>query len=306
MFAPRRARPRPAALMLPLDRNVRALVVELHGSGLDARRQRELSGLAERLLAQGIAVLFPQGVIPFRITTASAPGFAWAVPGAPLPGGNGPAPTGVDDCGWIEALVEKVQGDLSIGAKPLFIAGYSGGARLASHLVVRGRSRWSAAGLVAGLRAVAGGHRAPPPTITFHGVEDIVNPYHGADGDRWDIGVEAAGERYAAMQGCPHTPSDVPVVGGRLRRYSTASATMLTMYGLVGAGHAWPGSTDADHLRMFGPMTGPMNASDFISTFFAGHLAIHEGRDRSGDGRGRARSVEASGRDTLPASEDRR
>ncbi|MCP3730001.1 hypothetical protein M9978_06120 [Sphingomonas sp. MG17] len=246
---------RRALLLTPERGRVRALAVELHGSGMDAARQRAISGLADLLLANDIAVLLPQAAIPFQLMPDLQAGFAWHIPGAPLPDASDLAVPASDDFGWIDERVAAARSDLGLTDAPLFLAGYSGGARLASHLLVKSRLPWTAAGLVAGLRAVAG-DRAPPPTIAFHGLDDPINPYGGSGYMRWDIGMDETCARYAAAQG----------------------SGLLDFHALPNAAHAWPGSSDREHLRLFGPDGEDFDASALIAAFFMRHMA-RNGRD---------------------------
>ncbi len=261
-------------LLAPEAGEVRALVVELHGSGLDVPRQRSMSGLSDQLLLRGFAVLMPQGAIPFHMMPELAPGFAWNIPGAPLPGRSQPEDFAHDDLGWIESLVQDSLSKLGRTEAPLFLVGYSGGARLASHLLVKGRLPWTAAGLVGGLRPVEDGDRAPPPTLTFHGLEDRVNLYEGSGERRWSIGVDEAGDRYAVAQACLPGFHETPVSGGRRRVYSSVEhREMLTLLAVSGGAHAWPGSSDPEHLRTFGPAGIGVDASGMIADFFVRQLA---------------------------------
>jgi len=260
-------------LLIPETGPVRALAVELHGSGLDVQRQRSLSGLSDPLLRRGFAVLMPQGAIPFHMMPGLAPGFAWNIPGAPLPGRAQPEESAHDDLGWIEALVQDTRSNLGLAEAPLFLVGYSGGARLASHLLVKGRLRWTAAGLVGGLRAVEDGDHAPPPTLSFHGLDDRVNPYAGSGESRWSMGVEEAGDHYATAQACLPGYRDTSVPGGHRRVYSTVDQRdVLTLLAVSGAAHAWPGSADPEHLRAFGPAGASVDASGMIAEFFVRHV----------------------------------
>ncbi len=261
------ARERRAWLGLPASGRVRGLAVELHGSGMDAERQRAISRLDARLPAQGVAVLLPQAAIAFQLMAGLEAGFAWNVPGVPLPGTADAAPDAPDDLAWIERLVGSVRTRLGREDVPLFLAGYSGGARLASHLLARGGVEWSGAGLVAGLRAVEGG-RPPPPTLAFHGVDDPVNPYAGGRGPRWDEGVEAATHLYARAQGCDEAFQDEARPGARRRSYRGPGGAALTLYTVAHAAHAWPGAADPHHLQAFGPAGAGVDASRLIADHF--------------------------------------
>ena len=262
-----------ARLLKPVGR-CRGLAVELHGSGLDADRQYHLSGLAGRLLSREVAVLLPQGEIPFRLSPELAPGYAWNVPGSPLPGGCEPTAAD-DDVAWLDALVSTARRYLELGREPSFIAGYSGGARFASHHVAVGETSWAAAALVAGLRIPPVG-LVPPPTISFHGIDDRVNPFLGGDGKRWGMGVDEASDGYAARQGCRDRPVEDVIEGARRRIFRGPSGSnALVVYVVAGTAHAWPGSVDHDHLRHFGPAGSVLDASDLITSFFEDFLDLN-------------------------------
>ena len=238
-----------------------------------------MTRLIERLVPHGIAVLLPQAALPFRLKPELAPGYAWNIPGAPLPGASEVNDCEIDDIGWITELVSSTQKELNLPSGPLFLTGYSGGARLASHLLVRKQPDWSAAALVAGLRAVGNAEREPPLTISFHGVEDTINPYAGSLGTRWDLGVEAAGHRYALSRGGLPAFEERAVPGARRRTYRTASgAEALTLYAVLECAHAWPGCSDPRHLDSFGPGGCGVDASRIIADFIIQHVASQEQR----------------------------
>ena len=275
---------RRALLVTPASGRPRGLLVELHGSGLDIKRHRRMTGLAEMLVPQRLAVLLPQAARPFRSQPALEPGYAWNIPGAPLPGASEVDQFGADDIGWITSLVQSVQSDLDLAARPLFLTGYSGGARLASHLLVRAELDWSAAALVAGLRTVDNATCAPAPTISFHGVDDAINPYAGGLGPRWDLGVEAAGHRYALAQGCLPKFEERDISGARCRTYRTANGMpALTLYAVLNCAHAWPGCGDVRHLEAFGPGGSGIDASSVIAEFFTSHVAACEQSEEARD-----------------------
>ncbi|WP_375383451.1 alpha/beta hydrolase family esterase [uncultured Sphingomonas sp.] len=287
---------RQTLLFRPASGPVSALAVELHGSGLDPERHHRMTGLAELLVPHGIAVLIPQAGTPFRLMPASTQGFAWTVPGAPLPdatgaggatdGGDAQADDDVDDIAYLAALVAQTQRMLGLCGAPLFLSGYSGGARLASHLLTSGPLAWTAAALVAGLRFVEG-HRRPPMTIVFHGIADAINPLGGGAGPRWDMSVAEAASRYARAQGCVSPPRRGDVPGADVQVHRTPDGEgALSLYVEAGAGHAWPGTRDAEHVALFGPPGGHLDASRLIADFFLARIEVRHppdiGRRRPG------------------------
>ena len=276
---------RETLLFRPTTGPISALAVELHGSGLDPARHYRMSGLADLLVPHGIAVLLPQAGTTFQLMPASARGFAWNVPGAPLPGATDAGAVQVDDVAYLTALVTETQHTLGLRGAPLFLSGYSGGARLASRLLTSGPIAWTAAALVAGLRYVEG-HRRPPPTIAFHGMADVINPIAGGAGARWDMSVGEAASRYARAQGCVSPARRGSCPGAEVEVHRTAGGeAALSLYVEAGAGHAWPGARDAEHVRLFGPQGGQLDASRLIADFFLARNGIRHppdvGRRRS-------------------------
>jgi polyhydroxybutyrate depolymerase len=258
---------------MPADGRARALVVELHGSGLDPERQLRASKLCDILWREKCALLLPQAKSAFQLANVYPPGFAWNIPGVPLPGETRAFKECPDDIAAINAMVSAAQEAFGLVGLPLFVVGYSGGARLASYLICQKGMPWSAAGLVAGIRSPTPVHRKPPPIIAIHGTADPINPYNGGPEIRWDVGVEEAAQRVASAQGCIGLPTKISgdVSSQTIYRRQTGKIGVLLMT-LSGAGHAWPGSVDPEHCRAFGPCRPEVDASEVIWSFFATHL----------------------------------
>jgi polyhydroxybutyrate depolymerase len=242
------------------------LVVELHGSGLTSEAQMRCSALYRLAARHGFALAAPEAAIPFTLPGEGRPGFAWHVPGVPLFGeaeARGDLP---DDVGFIARLIET----LAPGARPVFLVGFSGGARLASHLVVGLGDRICGAGLVGGFQCpVLADATEPAPIIAFHGMRDPLNAYVGSSDLRWPLGVERSAQRLACHFGwsgpaIASAPSRRSLAchdaGGRLR---------LLVHGLREGGHDWPGSRDAEHRRQFGSGGADIDASAEMWNFFA-------------------------------------
>ena len=260
---------RSSLLHIPSSKTPRALVVELHGSGLDPSRHSAMSRLSKLMCPEDFAVLLPQGAVPFKLRDDIPIGFAWNIPGTPLPGQVNALTGGDNDVAWVQHLVEATIDALSLSSCPLFLTGYSGGARFASELMSKAVLPWTAAALVAGLRPVRNPRHAPPPTIAFHGLLDPINPYGGGVGTRWDIGVEQAALFYADAQGCATGYDETHVRGGRRRSYRKSDRSeRLVLYSVEGGGHGWPGCCDPSHCAAFGPAGSDIDASELISGFF--------------------------------------
>ena len=140
------------------------LVIELHGSGFTPEAQMAVSGFAALADHLGFRVVAPEAAIPFHYAGQAAPGFAWHVPGVPLFGQTRVGGDWPDDLAFLISLIEALARD----DEPVFVAGFSGGGRLAAHLAFRLGDRIGAIGTVAGLVLPPDDGRAlPPPWFSF-------------------------------------------------------------------------------------------------------------------------------------------
>ena len=243
------------------------MVLELHGSGFTPEAQMAASGFAGLADRLGFRVLAPEAAIPFHYAGQAAPGFAWHVPGVPLFGQTGVEDDWPDDIAFVAALIES----LAREGEPVFVAGFSGGGRLAAHLALRLGDRIGAIGTVAGLVLPPDDGQAlpPEPIIAFHGTADTINPYADAVGPRWPAGVAATAGGFARRfdwQSYPdrsgaHSRDLYIDADGRLR---------LLQWTISGGGHSWPGSCDAAHHAAFGTPVAEVDATMEMWRFFMG------------------------------------
>lgn len=253
---------------LPKSGVISGLAVELHGSGQDSQRQYAMSRLADELALYDIASLIPQAAYPFQLDDEIRAGFAWNIPNTPLPGDMTAVSSEIDDISWLCELISTYVVKLSLGAGPKFICGYSGGARLAAYLLDRGLD-WNAAAFVSGMRLPSSADAILPPTISFHGLEDRINPFAGGSGTRWDLGVRETAEQFAGFRTRKFNVVQNQIPGGQLFSYNNLNGEpQLLSYEVAGANHAWPGTRDPEHLKDFGPSSSHIDASRLIAEFF--------------------------------------
>ncbi|HLW96926.1 MAG TPA: hypothetical protein VKS25_16250, partial [Solirubrobacteraceae bacterium] len=105
-----------------------ALILNLHGSGSDARQQELFSGMDATADADTFIVAYPQALI------ANGPGFDWNIPGVPLVGGAMPPANAANDISFLTDLVKTLEGRYCIDAHRVFATGVSGGGRMSSQL----------------------------------------------------------------------------------------------------------------------------------------------------------------------------
>jgi polyhydroxybutyrate depolymerase len=249
----------------------RPLVVELHGSGLSAEQQMRCSGFLSLAQEHGFLVAAAQAVIPLQLFKDYPPGFAWNVPGVPLVNQEQTVCDLPDDIRFIRDLIADVRSRLLIDPRCIYVAGYSGGGRLASYLAFLLRDVVAAVGTVSGLRIPAiDVHCAPCPIIAFHGQLDQLNAFDGGADDRWREPVIDTATYLASAQGCTG-PAIVENDRG-ISKWSfqdESGIPKLVQYAIASGNHSWPGSVDPEHRAMFGETPGEVNATRAIWQFFS-------------------------------------
>jgi poly(3-hydroxybutyrate) depolymerase len=244
----------------------RRVIVSLHGSGFTSLSHHSMAD-GDDLSRSGALVLTPQALIPFRYGTVFPEGFAWNVPGAPLPGED-TLRDWPDDVGFVTTLLKATRArhpDL-----PVHLLGYSGGARLASHVLAVDRTPTSA-GLVAGALFPRAAESAVAAVLAIHGRHDDVNPYEGGAGVRWPTGVRRTMQSWADRSGddaTHHVCELQPGVVEQRFHSSESPSGIVRLVSLDHVGHTWPGTRDPLCLRQFGP-AGTWSATSHLGTFFA-------------------------------------
>ena len=257
--------PRRAEVWLPPQPAGAALVLDLHGSGFDPQRHVRVTR-TDAWAALGAVVLAPCAAIPLRFAESVPPGWAWAVPGAPLYGESGLRAdlNQVDDLGFLTAMVEEAIRRWGIDPSRVFALGYSGGARLLSRWA--GRTRLlTAACCVSGVRAPDPGTTAA--LLAIHGGADSVNPVAGSDDPRWREPVSEAVRRWAEALGCRRATTEDATTTVTFQWRRPDGTSPVRYIEIARAGHAWPGATDPDHARVFGRTSG-VDATAAAADFF--------------------------------------
>ena len=121
-------------------------------------------------------------------------------------------------------MIDVVSRELCTDTRRTYATGHSGGGRMTSALGCRIADRIAAIAPNAGLRAgrpdpddvpvpeVEDCRPARPlPVLTFHGQEDVVNPYPGNGDLRWGYAVPLAVQTWARLDDCRHGPQATTV-----------------------------------------------------------------------------------------------
>jgi polyhydroxybutyrate depolymerase len=226
-------------------------IIDLHGSGSWPAEHAAVTD-ARTFAALGAVIVVPQAGIPFRLLAGWPEGWAWNVPGSPLPG-ESVARDEPDDMAFVEALIDRLISRHGADPRRIHLRGYSGGARLSSHLMAAMGRRFASVCCVGGIRFVAP-DGALPRLLAVHGALDAINPYAGGAGPRWDEPVESVISQWASASQCVFPPQRRVLSGAaRETRYvdgdGLATVRLITV---ADAAHSWPGTADRDHIAQFG------------------------------------------------------
>ncbi|MEX8548745.1 MAG: PHB depolymerase family esterase [Mucilaginibacter sp.] len=152
-----------------------ALIIALHGSGMDAAKMRQWTAYEFDQLAdqKGFAVIYPNGYKGNWNDCRS---------GAPFPAKK----ENIDDVGLIRNLIEKFKKDYEIDPGKVFVFGFSNGGHMALRLAMEQPN------LIAAVSAVSANIPTPATcsctlkgqtsrVMLITGTKDPINPYNGGN-----------------------------------------------------------------------------------------------------------------------------
>ena len=231
----------PAAAATPA-----ALVLELHGRGIDA-------GTFDRWT--GYSALADEA--RFLLAMPRAVGQIWN--DGRYGGRRWPEHDAIDDVGYLIAVVDDIARRHPIDPGQIYVVGMSNGATMAGRLAWEWADRITAIAQVAGTAAVTIAEqqhpRIPVPLLQIHGTRDRSMPYRGGRAGLWMrllvrrpampvLGVDEWARRWVERNGAagePDVETIVPDVTVRRWRGKT-SISDIVFYRVEGGGHTWPGA----------------------------------------------------------------
>jgi polyhydroxybutyrate depolymerase len=246
------------------------LVINLHAAGATGQDQAGLTHYDSVADAHGFVVAYPDGI-----------DFSWA----DGRGASVPDRQGVDDVGFIAALVSKLVADFGIDPGHVYATGLSAGAFMANRLACDRADLFAAIAPVAGTlgASVPCNPSLPVSVMETHGTTDPVVPFDGGTmtgrGGASDIvGAQAMAQRWRQMDGCQGAPTEdvLPDAGDgtSTHRFTSAScsagASVIFMR-VDGGGHTWPGVPEVLPAQSVGPASHGFDASEASWQFFAAH-----------------------------------
>lgn len=244
------------------------LVIVMHGSGgtpEDAEHASRMDSIAD---ARGWLVAYPSGMRGM-LGLVRSDWNAGTCCGAP-------AHDGVDDVGFLRAIVRQLVSRLPVDTARVYVAGFSDGGRMAYRAACEMASNVAAVAVVSGSLKLAGcAPSRPVSIIAFHGTSDDEVAYDDSAATAppralppWagdfppSIRFWIAADRCRGVAQRPVSPHARVATFGCVR-------SDLVLYTIVGGGHGWPkepaGGTGSK------PPMSEIDASALMANFFDAH-----------------------------------
>src|SRR6266496_236309 len=229
------------------------LVFVLHGMGGTAESIEQKTGMSAKADQENFIVVYPNAV--GRPTVWNA-------------GLSDISNNGADDVGFIRAVMDKSEHDLSIDKKRIYCCGFSSGAIMSYLLGAKLSHRLAAIGIASGTigNTASGSVREipdpsePVPVIAFHGKKDQTIYYNG--GGRFaNLPVADSIAFWVKADGCASPPQETTRQQGDLKidEYSSCrDGSEVVLYTFANGTHEWPTLQNGDNL----------SATDSIWKFF--------------------------------------
>ncbi len=244
------------------------LVINLHGLGSDWVEQMVYSGFNDLADEYKFMVAYPQGL---WVQVGTINSTHW----------NADFGTGVDDVGFIDAMIEEIYNDFGLEYAQVYATGFSNGGFMSYKLACSLSDRIAAIASVAGSMSIEGLQNCNPlrqvPAMEFHGTADEVVPYEGINGqvnpipevvDFWSSnnGCDQMNFIKEELEDIDETDSSTVT----LYHYNLCDAkSEVQLFIIDNGGHTWPGSFDVLDL---GNTNKDIDASALIWEFFSTHI----------------------------------
>lgn len=254
-----------------------ALVVVLHGLGGDGANVLEQGRWVEKANAEGFIVVAPEGIPEDPTRPARFFGNKRSWNAGPATGSPTEA-RGIDDVGFIAAVIREVQRLHRVDARRIHVTGFSNGAGMAFRVGAELPE------VVASIAPVANGLLMPVETLRrpvslmlVWGKDDPLNPMAGGKVERNGRAVlrpsaEQSWRQWARLLRCPAVPA-VQRAAPRVMRHAfagCAGGSTAVLVGIEGLGHQWPGGRVVLRL-VSGPGSDAFDATSEIWAFFRAH-----------------------------------
>ncbi|BDS14692.1 extracellular catalytic domain type 1 short-chain-length polyhydroxyalkanoate depolymerase [Aureispira anguillae] len=225
-------------LYIPANYNVantHPIVFNLHGYTSTGTQQAALSNMNAIADTAGFIVAYPEGTLDASSKTYWNSGYG----------------TGVDDIGFIDALIDTIAANYTVDLQRVYSTGLSNGAIMSNTLACALNHRIAAIAGVAGTMSILQQTTCAPanpiPVMQIHGTSDVVVPYLG---NTVLLGVDALVNHWRGHNGLTNTFSTTPIANtnlldgstAELIQYETGASFPVHLIRVTNGGHSWPGS----------------------------------------------------------------
>ncbi|MCB9547379.1 MAG: esterase [Myxococcales bacterium] len=255
----------------------RPLVVALHGGGGDADGLDRVAGgqLTREAARRRWALVFPDGVEK-----------GWN-DGRPLGSRRDRRRAGVDDVGFLSALVEHLVRTHGLDARRVYFTGMSNGGFMSQRFALDRAEQVAAIGVVVANVAEAWADRRPArpvPAMFLLGTEDPLIPYGGGEVRVLGTGrgqvrsAAATAAHWARLDGCPAeaTHANLPDRAPRDdtsvaidRHGPCAEGAAVELWTVRGGGHTWPLGQQYLPRAVIGRVSREVDGAAVLFDFFA-------------------------------------
>lgn len=211
------------------------MVLNFHGYTSNAIEQQAYSLMDMVADTAGFIVVYPEGIAN-----------AWNV------GFFGNYYTGIDDIGFVNALIDTMIANYSIDANAVYATGMSNGGYLSNRLACELSGRIAAIASVTGPMTDSTNAYCNPsrmvPVMHIHGTMDLVVNYNGSANS---LGAVELVGFWGQHDSCPVTSSDVPYPNINITDNCTAirknylpcsDGAEVVLIEITNGGHTWPGA----------------------------------------------------------------
>jgi polyhydroxybutyrate depolymerase len=236
------------------------LVLSFHGRHGQGKNQASLTDFHKLGEKHGFIVAYPDGV-----------GKSWNA----LHGTGEAEARGVDDVGFVDALVTTLNERFRIDPNRIYATGMSNGGFFTHRLGCERSTRFAAIATVAGEMAPALAKVCDPdepvPVLIIHGTRDRIVPYEGGktEGGGSLLSAEKTAETWSRMNKCGSGVKQTFTKGQVAARSYQGCQAPVTLMTVEGAGHTWPGGDQYLPRLLVGNTNRDVNASEMIWEFFA-------------------------------------
>jgi polyhydroxybutyrate depolymerase len=171
---------------------------------------------------------------------------------------------GVDDVGFLLAVVESVASELCIDPDRVHATGMSNGGYISHRLACEAADVFASVAPVAGALGIADcAPTRPISVLAFHGVQDPLVSY---------ASDQQSMQAWAVVDGCDSNSEQIDFDGGDHRIWSGCNDDVaVEFYTLDPMGHCWPSGWDVYCFAFLGPQSNAVDANTLMLDFFDAH-----------------------------------